>query len=1106
MYKMSSQLRRNDIVDRLLFFSSAVTLLIASTSLIQWVLIALSISSVVPPLMRFASSICFVLISCAMLMFRYKNRRLILYSATALGGIAMGIVVNLLEQHFRYRQPPGVDAFDPTTPLPLMELVSLGMFSLSLLFRGLLKSADWMWQALSISAAIGASAGVLERFYRIEVDFGNARHFGQLPWLILFVLGSLHAISEPEKGPVRQLASSLAGGRYARRLLPFTVLALVFTGYASRWSTSHPEGLDIVIFVLLASSLVTFLIWRNAASINRYDSSLQLKQGALLTSVRQGEELRDKLRHLVQCVPGAVAMLDREMRYIWASDRWIHDYQLDPQNLIGRSHYDLFPDLPARWKAIHRNCLQGATEKADEDPFPRAGGETVWVRWETQPWRDDQGNIGGIIIFAEDITEKKRVRDGLEAKVRERTRELELHSKVINSMTEGVCLIRPSDGIILFANPRFAQMFGYDEGELAGKPVALINYDDGTGEAQRVAAEIMSAVLGKGQHTYEVHNVKKDGTSFWCRATTSLFQHPELGEVLLAVQEDIDQKKKFEMRLEASEKRYRALIEGAYDSMLVIDDHGKVVLINQQLSKTFGYAPSDLIGQPMDVLVPEGSRKKHASLCRGFFDSPASRQMGTGLNLMARHREGTLIPVDISLSPVQTPDGLQIIATIRDITLQKRETERQSFLVEISTQLHQTMDLDERIESMNRLMVPQFADAMAIVLYDGIDFKFRSGSIHDSSKAARFAEACRVAVETSKSSMTVTNILARKPLLISSLETHAVPVTDAQRQAIQEFAMTSYLAVPITLKNKVLGAFLFFMTDSGRRFSEADVTFYEIVANRFAVSIENARLYRDAQQSIKSRDAVLAIVSHDLKNPVAAVALSAQMLAKYEFDFHKIKKIAKRIQSSAMTMDRLIADLLYIGKIESGEMTFDSDRVDTKSVLEAAIETLSDKAEQMGILVEKHFDEVLPEFVGDGGRITQVLWNLIGNAIKFTDKGGVITVSCSSRESELEIAVSDTGCGIAPENLNKVFDRYWQDAKTARLGSGLGLWIAKGIVEAHGGKIWAESGIGQGSRFVFTLPIHVASNKADRPKHFGLAVDVDALVLERGSEVHSQQI
>ncbi len=176
----------------------------------------------------------------------------------------------------------------------------------------------------------------------------------------------------------------------------------------------------------------------------------------------------EQLRLFVENAPAAIVMLDRDMKYLVVSRRWLSDYNLGDQDLVGRSHYEVFPDLPERWKDIHQRCLHGALEKCEEDPFLRADGTTDWVRWEIRPWHDAQGGIGGIILFSEVITERKRAE-------KEKRLSDELFSKAFHSSPAGILITRIADGTILDANESFLRMFEFSREEAIGRTSLELN-------------------------------------------------------------------------------------------------------------------------------------------------------------------------------------------------------------------------------------------------------------------------------------------------------------------------------------------------------------------------------------------------------------------------------------------------------------------------------------------------------------------------------------------------------------------------------------------------------------------------------------------------------
>lgn len=238
------------------------------------------------------------------------------------------------------------------------------------------------------------------------------------------------------------------------------------------------------------------------------------------------------------------------------------------------------------------------------------------------------------------------------------------------------------------------------------------------------------------------------------------------------------------------------------------------------------------------------------------------------------------------------------------------------------------------------------------------------------------------------------------------------------------------------------------------------------------IQILNEKLFKESQQATKIRENVLAIVSHDLKNPLSAVSLLTQLMGRSkQLPPEKIKDFAEKIQASVSQMQLLIGDLSDFSKIQSGTFSV----VMTPTFFREALKTIIDQhkiqAEQKGqtIEVENAADSAILNL--DLRRICQVLSNLLGNAIKFTPEGGKIRLKIIEEKDNLMVSVSDNGPGIPQEQLPKIFERFWQAEKTKHLGSGLGLSIAKGIVEAHGGKIWAESQLGVGTSFYFMLPL-----------------------------------
>jgi signal transduction histidine kinase len=237
------------------------------------------------------------------------------------------------------------------------------------------------------------------------------------------------------------------------------------------------------------------------------------------------------------------------------------------------------------------------------------------------------------------------------------------------------------------------------------------------------------------------------------------------------------------------------------------------------------------------------------------------------------------------------------------------------------------------------------------------------------------------------------------------------------------------------------------------------------------LKLELERLRADAE--LTSREDFMAIVSHDLRSLLGGIALSAELLKSVQNSpdpFAKVRDYAERIQRFSARMNRLVGDLMDVASIEAGKLSLVRSRRDITLLLRDAIEAFEAAAAAQGITLTTACS-VQAALDVDHERIFQVLTNLIGNSLKFTPSGGRIEISVDRRDDVIQFKVSDTGAGIPSDALDRIFGRFVQSVEHDRRGLGLGLFIAKSIVEAHGGTIWADSAVGEGSTFYFTLPI-----------------------------------
>jgi signal transduction histidine kinase len=283
------------------------------------------------------------------------------------------------------------------------------------------------------------------------------------------------------------------------------------------------------------------------------------------------------------------------------------------------------------------------------------------------------------------------------------------------------------------------------------------------------------------------------------------------------------------------------------------------------------------------------------------------------------------------------------------------------------------------------------------------------------------------------------------------------------------------LVTPLIADREPLGALVLLNSRaSGRHFRDGDVIRARTLGDLTSLALRRVRLMEQereakekAEAAVRVRDETLGIVSHDLRNPLTKIVISADLLA--DATPEEQPELVDTIRTAARQMERLIQDLLDVARLESGNLTVARETVDPNAIMREMCESNELVAQRKQQRIVCHVPEHLPDICGDRDRLVQVFGNLIGNAMKFAPERGVITIEARAEGKFVRFTVRDTGPGMPEADLKKVFTPYWQAKKTAHMGAGLGLAIVRGIVEAHGGHVWAENASGGGAVFTFTI-------------------------------------
>jgi len=643
-------------------------------------------------------------------------------------------------------------------------------------------------------------------------------------------------------------------------------------------------------------------------------------------------------------------------------------------------------------------------------------------------------------------------------------------------------------------NHRYCEITGYSREEIMRMRLEDLTHPDDRAVTQSLLEQVCCGEVP--DYSVEKRFIRKDGSVVWVYVTVSLVRS-DSGEPLFLVcfVQDVTERRNAESSARKSLSLLQATLESTADGILVVDLEGKIVSYNQRVAEMWGIPPQlfasgddqRAIGAALEKLAhPE----EFVAKVRELYEQPELASYDV-LEL----KDGRVFE---RYSQPQRIDGKSVgrVWSFRDVTARRRAEEqahslvleqaaraeaensekRAALLAEASRVLSASFDYQTTLGALVRLTVPALADYCALDMIDGDDFN-RIGEAHaDKSKTGPVNELSKFpkAVLTERHPVMRT-IATGRPVLEVEVTGELIDasfVHEAQRQTVRALSPRSFICVPITsTEKKVIGVLTLSTSSSGRRYDMADVALAADLARRAALVVEHARLFHEAQQATRARDEILAVVAHDLRNPLNTVMMAAGlMLESTSPDRPQERRQVEIVRRAADRMNRMIQDLLDVKRMESGRLWLDSRPEPVTRLIADTIEMLRPLAEGSAIRIESHVMPDLPMVLADATRISQVLSNLVGNAVKFTPRDGMITISAEQSDGEVRFSVIDTGPGIPAEQLPHIFGRFWQAKASDRRGIGLGLAIAKGIVETHGGRIWVESSVGLGSTFYFTLP------------------------------------
>ena len=680
---------------------------------------------------------------------------------------------------------------------------------------------------------------------------------------------------------------------------------------------------------------------------------------------------------------------------------------------------------------------------------------------------------------------------------------------LVESVRDYAIFMLDPSGHIMTWNVGAERLKGWRAEEIIGRHFSVF-YEPDEAQSGKCDWELELATRD-GRFEDEGWRLRKDGSRFWANVVITALRDRSGKLVGFAkVTRDLTERRRAEderVRLAQAEEANRVeralrqeveqarrwletTLRSIGDGVIATDDRGGVTLMNPVAERLTGVTLAQARGKPLGDIFRIVSELTHAQC-----ESPVDRVLREGVVVgLANHTllvraDGVETPIADSGAPIRDDRGniRGVVLVFRDASNESTRAARRSFMVEATAALSSSLDYKQTLSKLAQLAVPGLADwcAVHVVGDDGVPQQVAVA--HADPAKVRFAlelgrrfpappDAPRGVPEVIRSGRSEHYPLVGEDTLA------AVAQSADHLRLLRTLRLRSAVIVPLTTGSRVLGAITFVFAESGRVYDEDALAFAEELGRRAGIAVENARLYTAAHKARQSadtanraKDEFLAAVSHELRTPLTAILGWSKMLRQGAIDAEQREGAVETIERNAVTMTQLIEDLLDVSRIVSGKMRIELRRVDVRAVVEAALDAVRPPADANAVVIERELGTEPVVVMGDPARLQQVVWNLVSNAVKFSERGGRVRVALDREGSSARITVTDRGKGIEPRFLPYVFEPFRQaDAGIARekRGLGLGLAICKHLVELHGGTIEASSpGEGKGASFEVRLPI-----------------------------------
>ena len=532
----------------------------------------------------------------------------------------------------------------------------------------------------------------------------------------------------------------------------------------------------------------------------------------------------------------------------------------------------------------------------------------------------------------------------------------------------------------------------------------------------------------------------------------------------------------YQEALEQSAERFRALIQYSADAIQLISAEGNVLYSSDSVENVLGYKPEEIQGASPEGFIHPDDLSFFMEQFLSLLQKPGEQ---VTLEYRIKHKNGSWVWIEATgTNYLHDPRIQAIVGNFRNITERKHQEERQQLLNAVSEKLVSSLDHQLTLQEIAQLIVPAMADYCRIAVLDEQQQIQEIVANHiEPEKIALVRELYELYKDRVNNSHGLQKLLETGqseliPVVTPEVVAPLLQENPAVLPIIHALGLTSYMGIPLIARDKVIGAITFSSTQPQRCYTHEDLAFAQELARRIALTLDNARLYAEAQRAITLRYDFISIASHELRTPVTSLKLYVQVLQKQlsRRGEESLARAFAKMDAHLNKLTLLIEDLLNVSRIEHGKLDFQEDWFDLNEVVRETVEQIQFTTSKHRIRIEGRISQLV---WGDRDRIGQVLTNLLTNAVKFSPLANTIIVRLTAAQDAVMVSVQDFGIGIEKEHLNHIFDRFHRvsdpEEKTYP-GLGIGLYIAHEIIQRHNGTLAVESEKGQGSRFSLTLP------------------------------------